>query len=97
MYRWTCKIVEIDYTNDVKTDVFERSVKYSLIINIMNDGLKVVLGVNFPHFHRKLIHSDKIDTNYDDKREHILNEDWRYVDTGIRLRSESLKSEVSGL
>jgi hypothetical protein len=97
LHRWTCKIVEIDYTNDVKADILERSVKYSLIINIVNDGLKVVLGVNFPHFHRKLIHSDKIDTKYDDKAEHILNENWMYVNTGIRLGSESLKSELSVL
>ncbi len=97
MYRWTCKIVEIDYTDDVKADILERSVKYSLIINIVNDGLKVVFGINFPHFHRKLIHSYKIDTKYDDKGEHILNENWLYVNTGIRLRPESLKSELSGL
>ena len=63
----------------------------------MNDGFLIGFRVNFPHLERKLIHSDKIDTENDDETEHVLNKDRININAWISLWSESLKCDLGRL
>lgn len=71
------KVDDTDYANK---DILQTGMKNSFIVDVMNDGFKIVLRVDFPHFYSKLVQCDEVDQQYDDKTEQVLDKDWLDVD-----------------